>query len=192
MLTEYFKRHQIWSSELFGYNKFISHNAFSVPVLIPTFGLLDWKFDEIDSIDKKTRKILTMTGNFHKTSDIDRLHMPRKLFRRGIKEVMTAFECRIVSANLHLTQNRKNDKYLNKVIESEKNGIIRIANELINQSNIELNENVSPRNVGQLYQQCIINTKSQMFTESQMHGYLFKKVKKQDQIDKSTSWTTDK
>ena len=25
-----------------------------------------------------------------------------------------------------------------------------------------------------------------------MHGYLFKKVKEQDQIDKSTSWTTDK
>ena len=140
---------------------------------MPTFGQLDWKFDEIDSIDKKTRKILIMTGNFHKTSDIDRLHMPRKLCRRGIKEVMTAFEYRIVSANLNLTQNRKNDKYLNKVIESEKNGIIRIENELINQSNIELNENVSPRNVGQLYQQCIINTKSQMFTENQMHGYLF-------------------
>ena len=28
--------------------------------------------------------------------------------------------------------------------------------------------------------------------EKQMHGYLFKKVQKQDQIDKSTSWTTDK
>ena len=25
-----------------------------------------------------------------------------------------------------------------------------------------------------------------------MHGYLFKKVKEQDQINKSTSWTTDK
>ena len=25
-----------------------------------------------------------------------------------------------------------------------------------------------------------------------MHGYLFKKVKEQDQLDKPTSWTTDK
>ena len=46
--------------------------------------------------------------------------------------------------------------------------------------------------VGQLYQQYVINTKSQKFTEKQMHGYLFKKVKEQDQINKSTSWTTDK
>ena len=42
---------------------------------------------------------------------------------------MTAYECRIVSAKQHLTQNKKNNnKYLNKVIESEENGIIRIAN----------------------------------------------------------------
>ena len=160
--------------------------------MIPTFGLLDWTIDEIDSIDKKTRKILTMTGNFHKNSDIDRFYMPRKLGGRGIKEIMAAYECRIVSAKQHLTQNKKNNKYLSKVIESEENGIIRIANELIKQSNIEVNENLSPRDVGQLYQQYVINTKSQKFTEKQMHGYLFKKVKEQDQIDKSTSWTTDK
>ena len=57
VLTEYFKRvHKIWSSELSGYNKFISRNAFAVPVLIPTFGLLDWTIDEINSIDKKQEK----------------------------------------------------------------------------------------------------------------------------------------
>ena len=133
-----------------------------------------------------------MTGNFHKNSDIDRFYMPRKLGGRGIKEIMAAYECRIVSAKQHLTQNKKNNKYLSKVIESEENGIIRIAKELIKQSNIEVNENLSPRDVGQLYQQYVINTKSQKFTEKQMHGYLFKKVKEQDQIDKSTSWTTYK
>ena len=34
----------------------------------------------------------------------------------------------------------------------------------------------------------VINTKSQMFTEKQIHGYLFKKVKEHDQFDKCTSW----
>ena len=155
VLNEYFKRvRKIWSSELSGYNKLISHNAFAVPVLIPTFGLLDWTIDEINSIDKKTRKILTMTGNFHKNSDIDRFYMPRKLGGRGIKEIMTAYERRAVSAKQLLTQIKKNNRYLSKVIESE-----------------ELNENLSPRDVGQLYQQYVINTKSQKFTEKQMHGY---------------------
>ena len=52
-----------------------------------------------------------------------------------------------------------------KVIESEENDITRIANELINESNIELNENVSPRDVGQLYQKYVNNNKSQKLTE---------------------------
>ena len=46
--------------------------------------------------------------------------------------------------------------------------------------------------MGQLYQKYGINPKSQKFAEKQMHGYLFKKVKEQDQLDKPTSWTTDK
>ena len=57
VLTEYFKSvRKIWFSELSGYNKFISHNAFAVPVLISTFGLPDWTIDDIDSIDKKQEK----------------------------------------------------------------------------------------------------------------------------------------
>ena len=33
---------KIWTSELSAYNKHIAHNAFAVPVLIPTFGIVDW------------------------------------------------------------------------------------------------------------------------------------------------------
>ena len=59
-----------------------------------------------------------MTGNSHKNSDIDRFYMPRKLGGRGIKQIMTAYKFIIVYAKQHLTQNKKNNKYLNKVIES--------------------------------------------------------------------------
>ena len=44
---------------------------------------------------------------------------------------MTAYECRIVYVKQDLTQNKKNNKYLNKVIESERNGIIRITNDFL-------------------------------------------------------------
>ena len=60
-----------------------------------------------------------MADNFLKNSDIDRFYMPRKLGGRGINEIMTAYECRIVSAKPHLTQNKENNKYLNKVNKSE-------------------------------------------------------------------------
>ena len=52
-------------------NKYVSHNAFAVPVIIPTFGVLDWTIYEIKQVDNKTRKMLTMTGSFHRNSDVD-------------------------------------------------------------------------------------------------------------------------
>ena len=71
---EYYHRvRKIWSSELNARNKAIAHNSFAIPVLIPTIGILDWSIAEIENIDKKTRKILCMTGNFHRNSDKDRL-----------------------------------------------------------------------------------------------------------------------
>ena len=45
--------------------------------------------------------------------------MQRKLGGRGINEIMTAYECRIVSAKPNLTQNKENIKYL-KSLKVEK------------------------------------------------------------------------
>ena len=39
---------KIWTSELSAYNKHIAHNAFAVPVLIPTFGIVDWTKQETE------------------------------------------------------------------------------------------------------------------------------------------------
>ena len=61
-----------------------------------------------------------MTGNFHKNSKIDRLYMPRKLDGRGIKEMMSAYESRIVSAKQHLTQSKDNNKYLKMSMKVKK------------------------------------------------------------------------
>ena len=70
--SESFKRvRKIWCSELNGYNKYIAHNAFALPVLTLTFGILDWTKDEIKNMDKKTRKVLNVTGNFHCNSDVN-------------------------------------------------------------------------------------------------------------------------
>ena len=40
--TEYYRRvRKIWNSELNGKNKILAHNTFAIPVLTPTFGILD-------------------------------------------------------------------------------------------------------------------------------------------------------
>ena len=54
-----------WSSELSDFNKVIAHNSFTVPIITPTIGIIDWTIDKVRQIDINTRKLLTMTGSFH-------------------------------------------------------------------------------------------------------------------------------
>ena len=66
---------KILASKLSAYNKHIAHNAFVVHVLIPTLGILEWPIEEIEHIDIQTRKILCMTGNFLRNSDVERAYL---------------------------------------------------------------------------------------------------------------------
>ena len=60
---------------------------FTVPVLTPAYGVLDWTIQEIRNIDIKTRKILNMPGNFHTNSDVDCLYIPRSDGSRGLEAI---------------------------------------------------------------------------------------------------------
>ena len=97
MANEYYKRaKKIWKSELSAHNKHVAHNAFAVPLLIPTFGLLNW----------------TITRNFHQNSAIDRLYLQCKNGDRGLKCIKRAYEEKIVAARRHLLSQRNKNKYL--------------------------------------------------------------------------------
>ena len=96
---------KIWTSELSAYNKNIAYNAFAVSVLIPTFGIPDWTIQRIKHIDTWTRKILCMTGNFHRNSDIDRLYLQRKRGGKGLKS-------RVISIRQHLRTRKNKNCYL--------------------------------------------------------------------------------
>ena len=72
--AEYRKRvKKIWNSQLYSPNKVLSHNIFALPILTPTFGIIQWTKEELEQLDIKTRKLLTISGSFHKNSNIDRL-----------------------------------------------------------------------------------------------------------------------
>ena len=76
-----------WRSELNGYNKAIAHNAFAIPVVTPTIGILKWTKKEINDLDIATRKIIMMTGEFHQASDIERLYVERKKGGRCLRSI---------------------------------------------------------------------------------------------------------
>ena len=112
VIKEYLTRtKKIWKSNLSAFNKSIAHNMFAVPVLTPTFGILDWTLQEIKQLDIKTRKMLSMCGSFHVNSDVDCLYIPRSEGGRGLRSIQVSYESQIISLSHHLTKKYRQKLY---------------------------------------------------------------------------------
>jgi len=161
---EYFTRtRKIWSSELSAYNKVIAHNSFAVPVLISTVGVLDWNISEIQGIDIKTRKILTLSRSFHPNSDVDRLYMQKQFGGRGLRQVQSSYESRIIAIRQHLLRNSEQNNSLEYIGEKESNGILRLGQELLQKYNIISNRNEAPKSVSKKFTKADQTSKRENF-----------------------------
>ena len=192
---EYYRRvRKVWSSPLSAYNKYIAHNMYAIPVITPTFGLLDWTIKELNEMDIKTRKLLCLTGNFHINGDIDRLYIPRKDGGKGLKSIMTVFETRIISLAQHLGQSKNRNSYLNKVYEHEMADIIRIASQLKETNGIEADMEMKPKTISQHFQKHRNKERIDAYKSKAMHGYLLNASLKIPGIDheKSQIWNKDR
>ena len=58
-------------------------NTWAVSPLRYSAGFVSWRKSELQAIDRKTRKLLTIYGALHPKSDEDRLYVPRKEGGRG-------------------------------------------------------------------------------------------------------------
>ena len=74
----------IFKSELNVWNKITTIGALAVPVLRYSFGIINWRTEEIKKIDRKTLKMLAMYKIHHPKADTYRLHVKRKGGRRGL------------------------------------------------------------------------------------------------------------
>ena len=115
----------------------LAHNTFALPTITATVGILKGCIKEINDIDIKTRKVLTMSGSLHPNSDVDKQYIDRKKGGRGLKSVQILFEIRVVALRQHLTQIASRSNILTFVYESEQNNILRIGSELLINSNLE-------------------------------------------------------
>jgi hypothetical protein len=73
---EYIRRlRMILKSELNARNKITAIGALAVPVLRYSFGIINWRIEEIKQTDRKTRKMLTTYRMHHPKADIHRLYI---------------------------------------------------------------------------------------------------------------------
>ncbi|XP_063592543.1 uncharacterized protein LOC134769733 [Penaeus indicus] len=73
----------IMKSRLHGRNKIMAMNTWAVSLMRYGAGIIKWNVAELDEMDRKTRKIMTM-NEFHPKSDVDRLYVTRSKGGRGL------------------------------------------------------------------------------------------------------------
>jgi len=88
---EYLRRLRlVLGTELRAKNKIQAIGSLAVPVLRKSFGIFNWHQEELQKLDRKTRKLLTIHGQHHLKADVDRLYVPRKQGGRGLMQLEAA------------------------------------------------------------------------------------------------------
>ena len=67
-----------------GRKKIVAINTWAVSVMRYGAGILKWNADKLKSLDRRTRKFITMHGVLHPKSDTDRVYLSSEMGGRGL------------------------------------------------------------------------------------------------------------
>ena len=130
--TPYIKRvKKICKSELTTKNKITAINQFALPIVTYGFGVVEWPQKHLNTLDIKTRKILTLHKVIYRNKCLDRMYLPRSEGGMGLQGVSDAFRASMVSLGQYLLSNK--DPLIQVVTKQHKNvlpqnmSIIRLA-----------------------------------------------------------------
>ena len=130
---EYIRRiKKICRSQLSPKNKITAINQMAIPVLAYGFGIIDWPQIEIDQLDVKTRKILTIHKILYRNQCMDRIYLPRREGGMGLTEINDAYRNTIFNLDYYLRTTE--DEHLKKVRQQhledlpENRSITKLAN----------------------------------------------------------------
>ena len=84
-----------------------------------SFGIINWRTEEIKKIDRKTRKMLTVYRMHHPKADTERLYVKRKRGGRGLVQIEAAYKAEIIHIAKYLDTNYKEDQFVNNVKSHE-------------------------------------------------------------------------
>jgi hypothetical protein len=105
---EYRRRlRMILKSELKAKNKITGIGALAIPVFRYSFGIINWRMEEMKQIDRKTKKMLTMYQIHHPKADIDRLYLKSKEGGRGVVQVEAEHKAETINIAEYLNTNYK-------------------------------------------------------------------------------------
>ena len=81
----------------------------------PTFHIINWKKEELEQMDMKTRKVLSWNSSFHVNSNIGRIYTKCDKGGRGLNSIDVHI-ARSILIRRHFIEKYPTNKYLNLVL----------------------------------------------------------------------------
>jgi len=104
---EYYRRiRMVLKGELNAMNKIEAINTVAIPVVTYSFNIINWTLEDIRSLDRKTRKLLTKEGMHHPKSDVDRMYLPRSTGGRGLIQIETTYKTTTIGLTNYLEKSQ--------------------------------------------------------------------------------------
>ena len=92
----------VLQSELNARNKLEAINTLATPVVSYSFNVVNWNLDEIKKIDRKIRKLMTLSRMHHSKADVSRMYIPRKEGGRGMVNLEMTYKTATIGLNSYL------------------------------------------------------------------------------------------
>ena len=89
----------VLNSELNARNRIAAINTLAVPVV---HGIIDWKLNEIQDLDKMTRKQLCMNQMLAKKADVDRIYLPCQEGGRSLMNLEKEYKATMVGLHKYM------------------------------------------------------------------------------------------
>jgi len=103
----------VLGTELSANNKIQAIGSLTLQLHRHIFGIINWHQAELQNLDRKTRKLLTIHGQHHPKVDVDCLYVPRKHGGRGLMHLGEAHEVEITRLTEYV--DRKEDSLIQVV-----------------------------------------------------------------------------
>ena len=93
----------VLKSELNARNKIAAINTLAVPVILYSYGVIDWKLDEIQDLDRMTRKKLCMNCMLTVKVDVDRICLPCQESGRSLMNLEKEYKATMIGLQTYMT-----------------------------------------------------------------------------------------
>ena len=121
----------ILKSKLNGGNVIKAINTCAVATVRYGAGVINWTIEDLERMDRRTRKLLTIHGGLHPRSNVGRLYIPRNLGGRGLTSVRDCVEEELLSIGKYVIDSSEKLLKVGQVENAETAEIAEISENII-------------------------------------------------------------